>query len=79
MENLLCHPGRIFTLDGLTTKPKPRRKAMPRELNEWLRIEKKTICRTAACRSAGNQSRCISNVAGCMDVQTSHNTVTSSI
>ena len=35
MENLRCHPGRFFTLDGLDDQAKAEPEAMPRELNEW--------------------------------------------
>ena len=34
MEGLLCHIGRIFTLDGLDGQAKAAPEAMPCELNE---------------------------------------------
>jgi hypothetical protein len=34
MENLLCHTGRIFTLDELEDQAKAAPENMPRELNE---------------------------------------------
>jgi hypothetical protein len=36
MNNLLCHPGRIFTLDELDDQAKAAPESMPRELNESL-------------------------------------------
>jgi hypothetical protein len=35
MENLLCHTGRIFTLDELDGQAKAAPEAMPHELNEF--------------------------------------------
>jgi len=36
MENLLCHTGRIFTLDELDGQANAAPETMPRELNESL-------------------------------------------
>jgi hypothetical protein len=34
MENLLCHTGRIFTIDEVDGQPEAAPESMPRELNE---------------------------------------------
>jgi hypothetical protein len=60
MNNLLCHPGRIFTLDELDDQAKAAPETMPRELNELPEDGKEDDdAGQAACRTAGNPvSRC---------------------
>ena len=53
MNNLLCHTGRIFTLDELDGQAKAAPESMPRELTESLEDEKKTTCRTDCLSSSG--------------------------
>jgi len=57
MNNLLCHPGRIFTLDELDDQAKAAPESMPRELNESLGDGKEDDdAGQAACRTGCNRN-----------------------
>ena len=55
MNNLLCHPGRIFTLDELDGQAEAAPQSMPREMTGSLADGKENDdAGLAACRAAGN-------------------------
>ena len=79
MESLLCHTGRIFTLDELGDQAKAEPETMPRELNELPKDRKEDDMPNGLPVEQRATGRCISAVAGCMNGKTSHRRVTSGI